>query len=126
MLITSCMFWFVLNLLFFANIRSSHIHTFFSLKTAPVYTVDLFLDTKANDSAKFRAVFANRISYTRTVHDEIKVWVANNIEDWRRTKPNWFNIEAIPDEYLPASVVAAEGGAKRRRSSVSVRSRLRL
>ena len=119
-LTTSCASWFVLNFLFFATINSSHIHTFFSLKTAPVYTVELFSESN-NDSVKYDAVFTNRISYTSSVHDEIKQWVAANIEDWRRNKPKWFHLKNIPDEFLPAAIVAAEGGAKRRRSSVSVR-----
>jgi len=119
-LTTSCASWFVLNFLFFATINSSHIHTFFSLKTAPVYTVELFSESN-NDSVKYDAVFTNRISYTSSVHDEIKQWVAANIEDWRRDMPEWFHLKDIPDEFLPAAIITAEGGAKRRRRSVSVR-----
>ena len=52
---------------------------------------------------------------------EVKEWVAANIERFRRDKPEWFKVEKIPDEYLPVEVLVAEGGAKRRRSSVSIR-----
>jgi len=51
----------------------------------------------------------------------VKEWVAENIDQWRRDQPNWFKIEMIPDEFLPKDVLEAEGGAKRRRSSVSLR-----
>ena len=119
-LTTSCASWFVLNLFFFAHINTSHIHTFFSFKTAPMYTIERF-QTNVIDSKKFSAAFENRMSFKKSIHDEIKQWVAANIEDWRRDKPDWFHVEAIPNEYLPASVVTAEGGAKRRRSSVSLK-----
>ena len=37
-------------------------------------------------------------------------------------KPNWFNIELIPDDYLPPEVFIAEGAFNRsRRSSVTWR-----
>ena len=39
----------------------------------------------------------------------------------KREKPDWFNIEKIPDEFLPKDLFEAEGGANRRRSSVSLR-----
>ena len=32
-------------------------------------------------------------------------------------KPDWFQIGLIPDEFLSAEALAAEGGAKRRRRS---------
>ena len=54
-------------------------------------------------------------------HPQVREWVAANIERWKREKPTWFNVELIPDEFLPAEVLAAEGGAMRRRSSVSIR-----
>jgi len=119
-LTTSCVSWFVLNVVFFATINTSHIHTFFSFKTASMYTIERF-QTNVIDSKKFSAAFESRMSFKKSIFAEIKQWVAANIEDWRRDKPDWFHVEAIPDEYLPASVVAAEGGAKRRRSSVSIR-----
>ena len=52
---------------------------------------------------------------------KVKLWVAENIDGWRRETPDWFNIELIPDEFLPKDAFEAEGGAKRRRSSVSLR-----
>ena len=66
--------------------------------------------------------FGKRISYTKSIHGEIKEWVAANIDRWREENPEWFDIQLIPDEFLPPRVIIAEGGTSRkRRSSVSMR-----
>ena len=51
----------------------------------------------------------------------MKEWVASNIVRWEEENEEWLKIEMIPDEFLPDRVFKAEGGAKRRRSSVSLR-----
>jgi len=109
-----------LNLMFFLTIDMSYAKTFFTRTTAPQYTCELFL-TSQEDSAKFRAAFKNRTSYTRAVHGEVKEWVANNIDDWIIEKPAWFRIEKIEDEFLPVAVYEAEGGAERERSVLGLR-----
>ena len=110
----------VLNFIFFCTIELSYLNTFFGTKTAPQYTCELYITSK-DDFQRFDAVFSNRIQYTKSIHGEVKEWVAENIDQWRRDQPNWFKIEMIPDEFLPKDVLEAEGGAKRRRSSVSLR-----
>jgi len=112
--------WLVLNIIFFCTIDLSYLNTFFGTKTAPQYICELFLTSK-EDHQRFRAVFKKRIQYTKSIHGEVKDWVAANIDKWKRRNPNWFKIEMIPDEFLPKDVLEAEGGAKRRRSSVSLR-----
>jgi len=112
--------WLVLNIIFFCTIDSSYLNTFFGFQTSAQYTCELFT-TSSDDYQKFRAVFKNRIDYIDSIHDEVKDWVAGNIDEWKREKPDWFKIEMIPDEYLPEDVFEAEGGDKRRRSSVSLR-----
>jgi len=112
--------WLVLTIIFFCTIDISYIGTFFGTKTGPQYTVELF-ERGNTDSAKFRAVFKNRLQYTEKIHYHVKEWVAENIDQWRRDQPDWFKIAMIPDELLPKDVLEAEGGAKRRRSSVSLR-----
>jgi len=110
--------WVVLNIVFFCTIDLSFINTFFGTKTAPQYVCDLFLSTTTDDSGKYRAVFTNRLDYTVSIESEVKEWVASNIARWKTEKPDWFRIEMIPDSFLP---VEAEGGARRRRSRVSLR-----
>ena len=119
-LVVSFSAWLMLNVIFFCTIDLSYLNTFFGTKTAPQYTCELYLANK-DDSQKFDAIFTNRIQYTKSIHGEVKEWVAENIDQWRRNQPDWFKIEMIPDEYLPKEVFEAEGGAKRRRSSVSLR-----
>ena len=122
-LLISCFgVWLVLNGLFFCSIDRTFLRTFFTRKTGPQYICELFR-TSTLDSAKFRTAFSKRRSFIAECEDEVKDWVRVNIERWRLEKPDWFKIDKIPDDILPAEVVAEEGGAKRRRSSIiSVRS----
>jgi len=113
--------WLMLNIIFFCTIDLRYMNTFFGTKTAPQYTCELFL-TGQDYFQMFDAIFTNRIEYTESIHGEVKDWVAANIDQWRREMPDWFNIELIPDEFLPKYAFEEEGGAKRRRkSSVSLR-----
>jgi len=75
-----------------------------------------------SDEQKFDAIFTNRLQFTKEIHLEVKVWVAENIDEWRRGEGgglDWFNIEIIPDDFLPEDVCDEEGGANRRRGSIS-------
>ena len=112
--------WLLMNIAFFCMIDKRYLDTFFGAKTAPQYTIEYFLTSKY-DFQKFDAIFDNRIEYSKEIHEEVKEWVAANIGTWKRKKPDWFKIEKIPNNLLPKDVLEAEGGAKRRRSSVSLR-----
>ena len=75
-----------------------------------------------DESSKFRVAFKKNRRLTKSITKEVKEWVANNVDRWKMEKPDWFNIELIPDDFLPQAVLEAEGGAaNRRRSSVSLR-----
>ena len=109
------------NVVFFCTIDTSYLDTFFGTKTAPQHTCELFLSSE-EDSEKFRAAFKKRQSFTTSINEEIKEWVAANITRWKTEKPSWFKIELIPDSFLPEAALEAEGGARnRRRSSMSLR-----
>jgi len=116
--------WLMSNIIFFCTIDLSYLNTFFGSMTATQYTCELYLTGK-DDFQKFDAIFTNRIEYTESIHGEVKNWVAANIDQWRREMPDWFNIELIPDEFLPKDAFEEEGGAQRRRSSVSLREMVR-
>jgi len=111
--------WLVLMVAFICTADLKYLSTFFSAKTAPEYTCELFLTSK-EDSAKFRAAFKNRINYTTSIHPAINEWVAENIDRWKEDKENWFKIEKIPDDFLPTAVLDEEGGARRERRKSSV------
>ena len=119
-LTVSLMLWLVLNVIFFRTIDLGYLNTFFGTKTAPQHTCELFLTSK-DDDQKFAAVFTTRIEYTKTIHEEMKEWVAENIHQWRMDQPDWFRVEMIPDEFLPKDVFKAEGGIQRMRSRKSLR-----
>jgi len=125
-LTTSCVSWIILNVVFFATVNSAHIHTFCTTKTASQYVSGLFAAESTRDEEKFKIAFRTRKSYTKSIHDNVKLWVTTNIEDWTRDKPDWFHVETIPDNFLPAAVVQAEGGPKRRRSSMGIKEILQL
>jgi len=107
-LVGSASLWVLLNVVFFCSINISYLDTFFSTKTTPQYTCELFHASK-EDSAKFRAAFKNRSSYTTSIHKDVKKFVANNIVRWKKEKPDFFVIEKIPDVFLPTDVFEAEG-----------------
>ena len=68
--------------------------------------------------------FSCLLTYLLLYFHLIRHIIANRKESlrkWRRERPDWFKIEMIPDEYLSKDVFEEEGGAKRRRSSVSLR-----
>ena len=113
--------WLLLNIIFFCTIDLKYLNTFFGTMTGSKYTCNLFLMAQ-DDHKKFDAVFTNRIEYTKKIHCEVKEWVAENIDQWRRDQPDWFKIEMIPDFLLPENVFEIEGGSARKRSSsVSLR-----
>jgi len=94
-------------------------NTFFSTQTAPQYATNLYLTSK-EDYQRWDAAFDNRLSYTKEAHGEVKQWVAENIERWKAEGEAWFKIEMIPDAFFPSDVLEEEGGARRRRTVVSV------
>ena len=122
-IVLTCSFvlWLLTSMAFFCTIDLSYLHTFWGTMTGPQYTCKRFQDA-SEDSIRFDSVFMNRMSYTKPLHGEIKEWVSANVDRWREENPEWFDVQRIPDEFLPASVLLAEGGAsRRRRSSVSLR-----
>ena len=109
--------WLVLNGVFFCSIDRSFVGTFFGTKTGPQYTVELFRKS-STDKAKFRACFKNTRSYINGIEGEVKEWLRENIAKFILEQPEWWKIEMVGDEFLPHEAIEAEGGARRRRSSV--------
>ena len=115
--------WLILNFAFFCTIDLSFLNTFNGIANGPQYTCKRFNKTSKSDEMNFGVVFENRLSYTKSIHDEVRTWVGENIAGWIEEKPEWFNIDLIPNDMLPNEVLESEGDAarKRRRSSVSLR-----
>jgi len=119
-LMVSFTVWLLLNIVFLGTIDLAYLPTFFGTMTGSQYTIQLYKDAK-DDAMRWDAVFTRRISYTKPIHRDIKDWVKENIERWRSEKPSWFKVDLIPNDFLPVDVFEAEGGAKRRRSVLSLR-----
>ena len=115
--------WLILNIAFFCTIDLSFLNTFIGIANGPQYTCKRFNKTSESDEINFGIVFGNRLSYTKSIHGEVRTWVGENIAGWTEEKPDWFNIDLIPNDMLPDEMLESEGGAarKRRRSSVSLR-----
>ena len=102
---------------FFCNIEFNYIHTFFGTHTTSEYIAEYFRTSK-EDFQKFDAAFGSRMSYKKKIKDEIKFWVEVNVDRWRTEKKEFFHVDLIPDDYLPARIIKAEGGETRRRKSL--------
>ena len=111
--------WVLTNAAFFYTINLNFLDTFFGMQTASQYTIGIFLKSE-DDSTKFRTVFTKRLSYTKPIWGEVKTWVEQNVDRWREENEEWFQADKIPDEFLPARVQLAEGGASRRRFSEEI------
>ena len=106
LIILSCCLavWLILNIAFFCTINLKFVSTFIGMKTGPQESCERFNKTSETDKIKFGVVFGNRLSYTKTIHGEVKTWVANNIDIWKLEKPEWFKIDEIPDMMMPSKV----------------------
>ena len=102
LLLVSFGLWLVLNGLFFWSIESSFVRTFFTRKTAPQYTVELFR-TSTTDNAKFRACFTNTRSYIAECEDEVRAWMEQNYEIL--VGEDWFIVAKVPDDFLPKRIL---------------------
>ena len=117
--------WCTTSAVFFCTISRSYAHTFYDTKTGPQYVRDNFLKG-TEDRQKFHAIFKNRLSYTKPIHNEVKEWVDANVDSWEVEKPHWYKVSMVPDDFLPSRVLEAEGGTKRRhRHSYSLRESMR-
>ena len=120
-LVCSSIAWLLMNIAFFCTIDLAYLHTFFSTQTPQQFVISNFKN-RDSDYGKFDAAFDNEIGLSRPIHGEIKQWIKENIQQWRDETPAWFKVEVIPDEFLPVEIYEAEGGARRRRSSVGINS----
>ena len=112
--------WFILTMAFFATIKVEYLNTFYTLLTNKDFLNTRFLES-TEDSLKFGLAFGYNMRMRKPIEREIKEWVAANIDRWKAEQEEWFDITKIPDKFLPKAVFEAEGGMRRRRSSISVR-----
>ena len=117
LLLNSFGIWLCLNFFFFLSIERGFVGTFFTKTTGPEYTVQLFREAPS-DELRFDAAFTNKRSYINGLESEVRAWLSENIDRFQLEQPEWWKIDLVGDEFLPSLAIEAEGGARRRRSSV--------
>ena len=97
----SCGAWVLSYAVFiFCAIDSSFINTFFGTMTASQFAIASYRDSQT-DSQRYWWVFQSCLSYTEPIHDEVKMWISDNINKWEAEKEEWFDINRISKEFLP-------------------------
>ena len=70
--------------------------------TGPEFGADNW--RRADNPEEIFLVFTDHKSFYDAINPEMKVWLAENWEDWTRDKPDWFSqsaIDLIPYAILP-------------------------
>ena len=125
-LIACC--WGLSAVVFFGLIDREKWGTFFRTRTGGQAMIRKFRSSD-DPRVKTNAVFGFHSSFTESIKDEVIAYMHDNWAEWERTQPEWFTpkfISSVGDEFIPnralrelnEAAIAAEGGAKRRRSSV--------
>ena len=117
--VSSFVVWVLLAITLSRSIDLRFAKTFYSMQTGAQFIVERFV-TSDSDLVKFDAIFMNRLSFTKPIHEEVKGWVAGSIERWRVENEEWFEENLIPKEMLPngwangngAGETAAPAGAR--------------
>jgi hypothetical protein len=79
-----------------------------------------------SDEVKFFVFKRNVLLWEGDIGDEVRGRTAENWTKWKAEKPPWFNIELVPEAYIPAGELEGMGGRKRRGSALrSVRESFR-
>jgi hypothetical protein len=109
---------------FVANPRLRH--TLWSTATGREVVQDYFLKGES-DEARFGIFRRNLLLWEADIGQHVKAWVGENFERWQEEKPEWFRVEKIHDQFLPAGALEQLGSNRKRRGSAarSVRESLR-
>jgi hypothetical protein len=98
--------------IFFLNIESKYLHTFWSTQRGKDHTMAFFLEGES-DVVKFE-VFANSRHHWVSIEGEIKKWVKLNWAKWEEEKPEWWT--DVRKSWIPVDFIPADGDARRRES----------
>ena len=75
--------WLILNIAFFCTIDLSFANTFIGIANGHHYACERFNKTGKSEEMNFGIVFGIRLSYTKSIHDEARTWVGENIDRWK-------------------------------------------
>jgi hypothetical protein len=97
---------------FFFNIESKYLHTFWSTQRSKDRTMAFFLEGES-DVIKFE-VFCNSRHHSVSIEGDVKKWIESNWAKWEKEQPEWltgWKKTKVPVEYIPS-----DGDARRRES----------
>jgi hypothetical protein len=97
---------------FFFNIESKYLHTFWSTQTSKDYNMAFFLEGRS-DANKIE-VFSKSRHQWASIEGEIKKWVGINWAKWEEEQPEWFT--DVFKARVPVDFIPADGNARRRES----------
>ena len=130
-LIVQACCWGLSVIAFFGLIDRKKMWSFYSTNTGAQSIIRRyrFSDDPAIKTNAIFAFYGYCSSYDDSFKNEVIAYMHDNWAEWERTQPEWFTpkfISSVGDEFIPnralrelnEAAIAAEGGAKRRRSSV--------
>jgi hypothetical protein len=97
---------------FFFNIESKYLHTFWSTLKSKDYSMAYFIEGES-DAIKIK-VFGISRHHWISIEEEIKKWVKLNWAKWEEEKPEWFT--DVRKAMVPVDFIPADGDARRRES----------
>jgi hypothetical protein len=97
---------------FFLNIESKYLHTFWSTKRSKDHSMAFFLEGES-DKTKF-LIFTRSRHHWVSIEGEIKKWVQLNWAKWEEEQPEWFT--DVMKARVPVEFIPADGDARRRES----------
>jgi hypothetical protein len=97
---------------FFFNIESKYLHTFWSTQRSKDMSLAYFLEGES-DKTKF-LIFTRSRHHWVSIEGEVKKWVELNWARWEEEQPEWFT--DVWKAKVPADFIPAVGDARRRES----------
>jgi hypothetical protein len=97
---------------FFFNIESKYLHTFWSTQRSKDFSMAKFLEGES-DKIRFE-VFTNSRHHWVSIEGEVKKWVELNWARWEEEQPEWFT--DIKKASVPVEFILGDGDARRRES----------
>ena len=97
---------------FFFNIESKYLHTFWSIQRSKDMTMAYFLEGES-DKTKFQIFMRSRHQWV-SIEEKIKKWVEINWAKWEEEKAEWFT--DVMKALVPVDFIPADGDARRRES----------
>jgi hypothetical protein len=74
-------------------------------------------DVYKTDAQKFHIFKTNMLLWESEIGEEVRAWAAQNWGQWQSDGEEWFQVDFVPDKFVPAQELQALGNDRRRRGS---------